>query len=386
MSAKRPGRSRRDVLKGAAAAAAAGMAGLRVPVVLGQAKPFAGKMLNVSAFTHVHQNHVKELLPEFEQKTGIKVNLDTQAFPIYNQRADLELSTKGQAYDVLGITYIYAARWIGAGWFFSLDEFLNDRNRTPPEWDAADFDPASMTPLKDAKGKIYGFPWEQSSILMAAARADLLEKAGLKMPETLKELEEAVAKIHNVDGVAGYVSHTTHHWVWVPYLMALGGKVFKDSPDNLTPTLDTDVAGEAMQLYGDLLRKYSPSGVLSFQDAQAMQVQLNGRANFRTQSVAWLTPLATDPKSNVRKTVRFGLMPAGPAGRFPGGEQPWMGYPRRRQTEGGRLGVHQVGRQQGDHPHDDRARLYFGRAALGHALRSLQAKACVEWARCRGHD
>ncbi|MBI4537466.1 MAG: extracellular solute-binding protein [candidate division NC10 bacterium] len=133
-------------------------------------------------------NHVKELLPEFERNTGIKVNLETQAFPIYNQRADLELSTKGQAYDVLGITYIYAARWIGAGWFFPLDEFVTNRNQTPSEWDAADFDPASMTPLKDAKGKIYGFPWEQSSILMAAARADLLEKAGLKMPGTLKEL------------------------------------------------------------------------------------------------------------------------------------------------------------------------------------------------------
>lgn len=109
--------------------------------------------------------------------------------------------------------------------------------------------------------------------------------------------------------------------------MALGGKVFKDSPDNLRPTLDPDVVGEAMQFYGDLLRKHSPSGVLSFQDAQAMQVQLNGRANFRTQSVAWLTPLATDPKSTVRKTVRYGLMPAGPAGRFPGVNSHGWGIP-----------------------------------------------------------
>lgn len=201
--------NRRTVLKGVVGGAAAGLAGLRAPAVLGQAKKFGGVTLNGAAFTHVYQGHIKELLPEFESRTGIKVHFETQAFPIYNQRADLELSTKGQAYDFLCITYIYAARWIGAGWFHPLDEFVNNPNLTPPDWDAADFDPAAMTPLHDAKGKVYGFPWEQSAILMAAARGDLLEKAGLKMPDTLKELGEAVAKVHGVGGRGRL--HLSHH-------------------------------------------------------------------------------------------------------------------------------------------------------------------------------
>ena len=36
-----------------------------------------------------------DTLPEFEAETGAKVNFDTPAFPVYNQRADLELSTRG---------------------------------------------------------------------------------------------------------------------------------------------------------------------------------------------------------------------------------------------------------------------------------------------------
>ena len=39
-------------------------------------------------------------LPEFEQLTGIKVHYDTPGFLIYNQRVDLELSTRGSSYDV----------------------------------------------------------------------------------------------------------------------------------------------------------------------------------------------------------------------------------------------------------------------------------------------
>ena len=49
---------------------------------------------------------------------------------------DVELSTRGTAYDVLNITFIYAGRWIGAGWFEPLDGYMNDPKKTPPDWDA----------------------------------------------------------------------------------------------------------------------------------------------------------------------------------------------------------------------------------------------------------
>src|SRR5687768_5287737 len=110
--------------------------GLRPPVVLGQAKAFAGVTINGSSFQHVFHTYLKEYIPEFEARTGMTVNFAPQAFPIYNQRADLELSTQGGAWDFLNITFIYSGRWIGAGWMTPLDEFVNDRNATPPDWDA----------------------------------------------------------------------------------------------------------------------------------------------------------------------------------------------------------------------------------------------------------
>jgi multiple sugar transport system substrate-binding protein len=288
------------------------------PAVLGQARPFKGVQINGAAFTHTHMTLLKPLIPAFEEATGMKVNFETQAFPIFNQRADLELSTGSGAYDFLNITYIYASRWIGAGWFTPLDDFVRDPNRTPPDWAAADFDPAVMEFLQDSRGRLYGFPWQAGAMITCAARGDLLDRAGVSFPKTFAEMGEAVRKVHGIEGCAGYVSHNTHHFVWPPYLMGFGGKAFRDPPTDLTPTLDTPAAAESMQFYGDLLRQYSPPGVISFDDAQAKQAQLNGRANFRISSVDGFTSLAADPNSRVKKSLRFGLVPSGPAGQFPG--------------------------------------------------------------------
>ena len=97
----------------------------------GGKKPFEGVTLNISCWSATYPKLLADYLPEFTEKTGIKVNYDTPGFPVYNQRADLELSTKGSGFDVLNVTFIYTSRWIGAGWLTPLDSFIKD-----PEQDA----------------------------------------------------------------------------------------------------------------------------------------------------------------------------------------------------------------------------------------------------------
>ena len=318
---------RRSFLKGMAAGAAAGVVGMRAPVVLGQAKPFAGVTINGAAFQHVHHTYLKEYIPELEARTGMKVNFDLQAFPVYNQRTDLELSTKGSAHDFINVTFIYSGRWIGAGWVTPLDEFLNDRNATPPDWDPKDFVGGAQSAFLDAKGLTHGFGWEAGAMIMAAGRADLIDKAGLKMPETFDQLTQVCEAIHNKDEVMAYVNDKLHHWEFVPFLMGFGGRMFKDPPGNLTPVLDTPEAAQAAEYYANHLVKYGPPGVLSYTDDQAMNAQLIGRANIRTQAVAWLAPLAKHEQSKVKTTVRYALMPGGPAGAFPGCNSHGFGIP-----------------------------------------------------------
>jgi len=301
---------------------------LAAPAVIGQTKgPYAGTTIRGSAFSLPFHGYLRNYFPEFEEKTGIKVVFDVQAFPIYNQRMDLELSTKGSTYDVCNVTFIYTSRWIGAGWMTNLDEFTTNANATPPDWDPADFVAGAQQPMRDAKGGTYGYTIEAGSMIMAAARGDLIERAGMKMPTTFDELTAVCDATHNKEGVAAFTADRLHHWNWIPYLMGHGGTVIKDPPTNLTPALDNEITANSAQWYADLLTKYGVSGLLSYTDDQAMQSQLAGRANIRTQSITWMLPLFKHADSKVRDTVRFAMMPAGPKGLFPGANSHAYGIP-----------------------------------------------------------
>lgn len=323
----RHGSTRRAFLRTSAGAVGLGLVAARAPAVLGQAKEFKGVTLNGACFQHAYTNVLKEFLKEFEEKTGMRVNFETPAFPVYNQRADLELSTRGSAWDFLNITFIYSGRWIGAGWMSSLEEFLGDRNTTPADWDASDFVSGAQASLTDAKGTRYGFAWEAGAMIMAASRYDLIEKAGMKMPETFDQLGQVCAAIDGKDGIKAFVNDNLHHWHWPPYLMGWGGKVFVNPPENLTPALDSREAVESAEYYANLLRQYSPSGALSYTMDQGALAHRTGRANLRTQAIAWLAPLATAADSTVKTTVRFAYMPRGQAGAFPGSVSHGFGIP-----------------------------------------------------------
>jgi multiple sugar transport system substrate-binding protein len=320
------------VLGGAARAAAAPAtvaqaAPATAPAVVGAAKPFAGVTLNAAMFEHTFSTVLKELLPDFEQKSGIKVNLELQAFPIYNQRADLELSTKGSAYDVLNVTFIYAGRWVGAGWFTNLEELVRDPNRTPPDWLPDDFVGGAIAPFRDRKGDRFGFPWLGEVQVATIARPDLIQKAGLRIPETYEDLMKVLAAVHEKDGVRAYVAQKLHHWLWIHFLHGFGGNVFKDPPENLTPTLASPAAIQAAEFYANILRTYAPEGVLSYTDDQMVLAQVQGRANISMHTLSWTMPVADPAKSKVADRVVYAMVPAGPKGLFPGTGSHALGIP-----------------------------------------------------------
>ncbi|HTI48976.1 MAG TPA: extracellular solute-binding protein [Casimicrobiaceae bacterium] len=306
-------RNRRRVLKGAAAL---GAYALSASPARSAAKPFEGVELNVSCWSAPFPKLLQTYLPEFEKLTGIKVNYDTPGFLIYNQRVDLELSTRGSSYDVLNITFIYVDRWLRAGWFAPLNDFLKDPAATPKDFDIDDFLPATRKIMSDKQGNLYGIPWTCDISMAAAGRYDLVTQAGLAMPTTFDEIEK-VAAATNKNGVAGFLGDNRHGWNFPPYLQGFGGNVFRKPPDDLMPMLDTREAIAAADFYCHLLRDYGPNGVLSYSYDQVTAALKQGRGNYVTEGHIFLMP-AADPDSKEAKTVRYSPFPRGPAGQFPG--------------------------------------------------------------------
>lgn len=308
--------NRRTIL-GGTSALAAGV--LHAPSVFAQTKgPHAGTTINASCFQTTYFEYLKNYFPEFEAKTGIKVNFTMQAFPVYNQRTDLELSTKGSALDVCNVTFIYSGRWIGAGWMTNLDTFTKDSKMTPADWDPEDFAGGPQSAMKNAKGETFGFTWEAGAMILGAARFDLIDKAGLGLPKTFDDLIKVCDAVHNKDGVAAFTADKLHHWNWIPYLMGAGGNVFKAPPENLTPTLDTPQAAASAEWYANLLMKYGPDGILSYSDDQAMRSQMSGRAKSAPKPSPGWCRLPSMPKARCRRPsatasclkARRGIFPA----------------------------------------------------------------------------
>ncbi|MDM0073653.1 extracellular solute-binding protein [Variovorax sp. J2P1-59] len=321
-----PDFQRRRLLQ-ASAALGAGSLLPRLAAAQGGPKKFSGVTLNVSTFSAAYPKLLQQWLPEFEALTGAKVNFDAPSFPVYNQRADLELSTKGSAYDVVNVTFIYSSRWINSGWLTPLDDFIKNPNLTSADFDINDFLPGARAPETGKDGKLYGVPWTAEALLTASSRFDLVEKAGLAFPDTTDDLVKVLRAVNKKERVAGFVADNHYGWTFVPYLHAFGGDVFRKAPDDLFPTLDTPEAIAAGEYYANLLKEFGPDGAITYQPDQVTQALKLGRVNFTDAGQLHLAQLGDPATSKTIKTAKFGLVPKGPAGRFPGTAVHGLGIP-----------------------------------------------------------
>lgn len=300
-------------------ASALGLGGLALGFpAIALAKPLKGVTLNVSLFSTGYPRLLRPWIGEFEEATGARVQFDTPGFPVYNQRADLELSTKGAAYDVLNVTFIYTSRWIESGWLTPLDDYIADPEKTPADFQLDDFLEGALAPERGRDGQLYGIPWTAEVTLAATSRFDVLQQQGLAFPDTTDAFRHAVATVHGKEKAAGFVTDNHYGWTFPPYLHAFGGDVFRNAPDDLYPTLDTPEAIAAAEYFAGLIRDHGPDGAVGFAADQAVGSVKAGRTHFITQGQTYLTQLADPQSSRVVSTAGWGHVPAGPKGRFPG--------------------------------------------------------------------
>lgn len=317
---------RRDLLK---AMAAFGVYSMIPAIARGAnvARKYDGVTLNVSTFSTAWPQLIRQWLPEFEALTGAKVQLDTPAFPVYNQRADLELSTRGSAYDVVNVTFIYTSRWINAGWLTPLDEFVANPNLTPADWGLQDFLPATLAAETGRDGKLYGIPYVVEAMLTGASRYDLIQQAGLAFPKTTDDLVKVLQAVNKKERVAEYVTDNHYGWTFIPYLQAFGGNVFRAPPDDLFPTLDTPEAVQAADYFARLIREFGPNGGITYTADQSLQALKQGRVNLSDASQTYLAQLGNAESSRTLNTAHFGPMVNGPKGWFPGMATHALGIP-----------------------------------------------------------
>jgi len=221
------------------------------------------------------------------------------------QKVTTDIATKGGQYDILTIGTYETPIWAKQGWLLPLDGLSADYN-------ADDLLPA----IRDAvsvDGKLYAAPFYGESA-MIMYRTDLMEKAGLKMPENptwefiadaARKMTDRSADINGIclRGKAGWGEN-------MAFLTALsnsfGARWFDES---WKPQFDQPEWKAALQFYVDLMKDAGPVGASSNGFNENLALFQQGKCGMWIDATV-AASFVTNPKdSTVADKVGYALFP-----------------------------------------------------------------------------
>ncbi|MBT9382890.1 sugar ABC transporter substrate-binding protein [Pseudooceanicola sp. CBS1P-1] len=246
------------------------------------------------------------LMDDFKAKhPDIDVEWVTLEENVLRQRVTQDIATKGGQFDVMTIGTYEVPIWGERGWLVSLDDM-------PAAWDADDLLPAIRGGLT-MDGHLYAAPfYGESSMVMY--RKDLMEKAGLEMPEapTWDFIAKAAAAMTDKDAeVYGICLRGKAGWGEnMAFLTAMANSFGARWFDmDWKPQFDTEAWKTTLDTYLDLMNNYGPPGASGNGFNENLALFQTGKCGMWIDATV-AASFVTNPKdSKVADQVGFALAP-----------------------------------------------------------------------------
>src|SRR5690606_34186155 len=262
---------------------------------------YAGTQMRVIAANHPWNEALQRLLPGFEEASGITIRLESDFEDQLSQRPQIGLTGGTAEADVFMFRPLQEGLLFEQnGWVADLTEFAaNDA-----QWNLDDWQPGPMGTVTSGE-VLFGLPivTERQALYY---RKDLLEEAGLEVPQTLDDLAAAVETLHDPDnGLYGIVlrgQRSAAVTQFSSFLYSFGGGWFDEEGNS---TVSEPEAIQTYQYYGDMLRNYGPPGTLNMSWPQAIAVFAQGQAAFYLDADILYTNVTNPETSLVVDQVGF---------------------------------------------------------------------------------
>ncbi|PIL18039.1 sugar ABC transporter substrate-binding protein [Puniceibacterium antarcticum] len=224
---------------------------------------------------------------------------------VLRQRVTTDVATKGGQYDVMTIGTYEVPIWGKQGWLVSLNDL-------PESYDADDILPAIRGGLT-VDGEMYAAPfYGESSMVMY--RTDLMEKAGLEMPEapTWDFIKEAAAAMTDKDNeIYGICLRGKAGWGEnMAFLTAMsnsyGARWFDE---NWQPQFDSDAWKATLTDYLELMNNYGPPGSSSNGFNENLSLFQTGKCGMWIDATVAASFVTNPTDSTVADKVGFALAP-----------------------------------------------------------------------------
>lgn len=297
-------------------AAAAGLAAL-----LAAAGPAAAQGVTLRALMEdVPETQIIEtLLPDFEKKTGIKVEFEKLGYADMHDKLVAQLVSPQSYYNLLQVDFLWAGEFPAAGWLADLKPMIDAST-----FDLAAFIPSTLDLLGRTEASVPLIPMYNYSMGLIY-RTDLLQDVKLKsayeastgkqlaLPETLDDYV-ALSKFMKANaGVAGAAMQgqrgDPNSMEFSNYLFSTGG-AYLDAGGKVV--LDSTEARKALDLYADNVKNGAQQGALSATLDDTLRLMCSGQA-FSMVTYWWMLPQVDDAAKcpNAAGKVALAPMPGG---------------------------------------------------------------------------
>ncbi len=267
----------------------------------------SAQTLTIATVNNGDMIRMQGLSSAFTEETGIELNWVVLEENTLRQNVTTDIATNGGQYDIMTIGTYEAPIWAKQGWLKPLDGLTADA-----EYDVDDL----LPPIRDGlsvDGQLYAAPfYGESSFIMY--RTDLMEKAGLTMPEAptwefIGEAARAMTDRNNdINGVclrgkAGWGENTAF---LTTMSNSFGARWFDE---NWQPQFDSPEWKETIETYLSLMADAGPSGASSNGFNENLTLFQQGKCGMWIDATVAASFVTNPEESTVADKVGFALAP-----------------------------------------------------------------------------
>jgi multiple sugar transport system substrate-binding protein len=277
-------------------------------------KQFSGQKIALLANKQPWITTLEPHIKEFEQLTGIKVNMMIYPEDQVRQKALISLQVSSDEFDVLmSLKSREGLQYYNAGFYENLDGYVTNAKITSPDFDIKDFfeGPLSGEKIKD---NLIGLPINVEGPVLFYNK-ELFEKYGVEVPKKLEDIEAAAKKV--VDGSKGQIHGVTLRGLSGALPFTFGNFIYNNGKtwfDDGKPNFQDPTRIKAIQQYADLAKKYGPPGIVQYSFYQSSALFAQGKVAMEIESTNELNSIIDPKNSRVIDKVAVIPVPPGPGG------------------------------------------------------------------------
>ncbi|MAX74364.1 MAG: sugar ABC transporter substrate-binding protein [Nioella sp.] len=242
---------------------------------------------------------------QFTEETGINVEWVTLEENVLRQRVTTDITTNGGQFDIMTIGMYETPIWGANGWLVPLDGLSE-------EYNVDDLLPAMRAGLSH-DGTLYAAPfYGESSMIMY--RTDLMEAAGLEMPEapTWQFIREAAAAMDDPEnGVNGVCLRGKPGWGEGGAFITVTGNSFgaRWFDEDWNAQFDQPEWAEALNFFVSLMNDYGPDGYENNGFTENLNLFNQGLCGMWIDATVAASFVTNPEDSTVADSVGFALAP-----------------------------------------------------------------------------